>query len=103
MKMFQKDVFPWNFAGGFAVADRGWTSRRGGGDLSYYDRPVAEGAAAPANRACRAKCAPRPAPNSASARPQGSDLCAIIVGPSAKGGKRPKGIEVVPINSVDQF
>ena len=32
MKMFQKDVFL-NFAGGFKVADPGWTSRPGGGDL----------------------------------------------------------------------
>ena len=77
MKMFQKDVFL-NFAGGFKVADPGLDLAVVAAVISsYYDRPVAEGV-----------------------------CCAGEIGLSGEvrpGAKRPKGIEVVTINSVDQL
>ena len=101
--MFQKDVFL-NFAGGFKVADPGTGPRgRGGGDLTYYDSPVAEGSAAQARSASRAKCAPPPHRTAISeaARPGVQGI--IVSSYLAKGGKRPKGIEFVPINSIISF
>jgi len=61
--------------------------------------------AAPANRTCRANVAPR-APSTEQRISEAARLGfrrIIVSGYLAKGGKRPKGIEVVPINSVDQL
>lgn len=73
MKMFQKDVFL-NFAGGFKVADPGLDLAVVAAVISsYYDRPVAEGVCCAGEIGLSGEVRPAPAPNSASARPQGSD------------------------------
>ena len=64
---------------------------------SYYDRPIAEGRLLRrARSASRARCAPHPAPNSASARRRGwasGESSYRAIWPRARA--RPKGIEVV--------
>ena len=102
MKMFQKDVFL-NFAGGFKVADPGLDLAVVAAVISsYYDRPVAEGVCCAGEIGLSGEV--RPAPRTEQRISEAARLGfrrIIVSGYLAKGGKRPKGIEVVPINSVD--
>ena len=104
MKMFQKDVFL-NFAGGFKVADPGLDLAVVAAVISsYYDRPVAEGVCCAGEIGLSGEV--RPAPRTEQRISEAARLGfrrIIVSGYLAKGGKRPKGIEVVPINSVDQL
>ncbi len=70
LKMFQKDVFL-NFAGGFKVADPGLDLAVVAASLPITTGPSARASAVPAKSAFRAKYAPPPAPNSASAKRPG--------------------------------
>ena len=104
MKMFQKDVFL-NFAGGFKVADPGLDLAVVAAVISsYYDRPVAEGVCCAGEIGLSGEV--RPAPRTEQRISEAARLGfrrIIVSGYLAKGSKRPKGIEVVPINSVDQL
>ena len=104
MKMFQKDVFL-KFAGGFKVADPGLDLAVVAAVISsYYDRPVAEGVCCAGEIGLSGEV--RPAPRTEQRISEAARLGfrrIIVSGYLAKGGKRPKGIEVVPINSVDQL
>ena len=104
MKMFQKDVFL-NFAGGFKVADPGLDLAVVAAVISsYYDRPVAEGVCCAGEIGLSGEV--RPAPRTEQRISEAARLGfkrIIVSGYLAKGGKRPKGIEVVPINSIDQL
>ena len=71
MKMFQKDVFL-NFAGGFKVADPGLDLAVVAAVISSYSTvPWPRASAARERSGFRARCAPHPGPNSASARRHG--------------------------------
>ena len=95
MKMFQKDVFL-NFAGGFRVADRDWTWPW----WPPWYRRSSTARSPPASAArprwdSRARCGPRPAASSASARPRASDSRRIVVSdylaPHVRRAKRHRG------------
>ena len=104
MKMFQKDVFL-NFAGGFKVADPGLDLAVVAAVISsYYDRPVAEGVCCAGEIGLSGEV--RPAPRTEQRISEAARLGfkrIVVSGYLGKGAKRPKGIEVVTINSVDQL
>ena len=104
MKMFQKDVFL-NFAGGFKVADPGLDLAVVAAVISsYYDRPVAEGVCCAGEIGLSGEV--RPAPRTEQRISEAARLGfkrIIVSGYLGKGGKRPKGIEIVTINSIDQL
>ena len=104
MKMYTKDVFL-NFAGGFKVADPGL-------DLaiiaavvsSYYDRPIGEGVCCAGEVGLSGEV--RPAPRTEQRIGEAARLGfrrIVVSGYLGKGAKRPAGIEVVAINSIDQL
>ena len=104
MKMFQKDVFL-NFAGGFKVADPGLDLAVVAAVISsYYDRPIAEGVCCAGEIGLSGEV--RPAPRTEQRISEAARLGfkrIVVSGYLGKGAKRPKGIEVVTINSVDQL
>ena len=104
MKMFQKDVFL-NFAGGFKVADPGLDLAVAAAVISsYYDRPVGEGICCAGEIGLSGEV--RPAPRTEQRISEAARLGfrrIVVSGYLAKGTKRPKGIEVVTINSIDQL
>ncbi|MEG1673086.1 MAG: DNA repair protein RadA [Alistipes sp.] len=104
MKMFQKDVFL-NFAGGFKVADPGLDLAVVAAVISsYYDRPIAEGVCCAGEIGLSGEV--RPAPRSEQRISEAARLGfkrIIISGYLAKHTKRPKGIEIVSIHSIDQL
>ena len=104
MKMFSKDVFL-NFAGGFKVADPGLDLAVTAAVISsYYDRPIGEGICLAGEIGLSGEV--RPAPRTEQRISEAARLGfrrIIVSGYLAKGGKRPKGIEIVTINSIDQL
>ncbi|MEG2614079.1 MAG: DNA repair protein RadA [Alistipes sp.] len=104
MKMFQKDVFL-NFAGGFKVADPGLDLAVVAAVISsYYDRPIAEGVCCAGEIGLSGEV--RPAPRSEQRISEAARLGfkrIVISGYLAKHAKRPKGIEIVSIHSIDQL
>jgi len=104
LKTYAKDVFL-NFAGGFKVSDPGL-------DLaviaaivsSYYDRPVAEGICCAGEVGLSGGV--RPAPRSEQRIAEAARLGfrrIIVSGYLPRASKRVEGIEIVPINSIDQL
>ena len=104
MKMYQKDVFL-NFAGGFKVSDPGLDLAVAAAVISsYYDRPVGEGICCAGEIGLSGEV--RPAPRTEQRISEAARLGfrrIVVSGYLAKGTKRPKGIEVVTINSIDQL
>ena len=104
MKMFQKDVFL-NFAGGFKVADPGLDLAVVAAVISsYYDRPIAEGVCCAGEIGLSGEV--RPAPRSEQRISEASRLGfrrIVVWGYRPKNAKRPKGIEVVAINRIDEL
>ena len=101
MKMFQKDVFL-NFAGGFRVSDTGLDLAVAAAVISsYFDRPAAEGVCCAGEIGLSGEV--RPAPRTEQRISEAARLGfrrIIVSGYSAKTLKRPKGIEIVAIDSV---
>lgn len=104
LKMFQKDVFL-NFAGGFKVADTGLDLAIVAAVVSsYYDRPVAEGVCCAGEVGLSGEVRPAPRTEQRIAEAARLGFRRIVVsGYLGKGARRPKGIEVVPIHSIDQL
>ena len=104
MKMFQKDVFL-NFAGGFKVADPGLDLAVVAAVISsYYDRAVNEGVCCAGEIGLSGEV--RPAPRTEQRISEAARLGfrrIIVSGYIAKNLKRPRGIEIVPINSVTEL
>lgn len=104
MKMFQKDVFL-NFAGGFKVADTGLDLAIVAAVISsYFDRPVAEGVCCAGEIGLSGEV--RPAPRTEQRISEAARLGfrrIIVSGYMTKSTKRPKGIEVVLINSISEL
>ncbi len=104
MKMFQKDVFL-NFAGGFKVADTGLDLAIVAAVISsYFDRPVAEGVCCAGEIGLSGEV--RPAPRTEQRISEAARLGfrrIIVSGYLTKSTKRPKGIEVVLINSISEL
>ena len=71
---------------------------------SYYDRPVAAGVCCAGEIGLSGEV--RPAPRTEQRISEAARLGfkrIIVSGYLGKGGKRPKGIEIVTINSIDQL
>ena len=104
LKMFQKDVFL-NFAGGFKVADTGLDLAIVAAVVSsYYDRPVSEGVCCAGEVGLSGEVRPAPRTEQRIAEAARLGFRRIVVsGYMGKGARRPKGIEVVPIHSIDQL
>lgn len=104
MKMFQKDVFL-NFAGGFKVADPGLDLAVVAAVISsYYDRAVNERVCCAGEIGLSGEV--RPAPRTEQRISEAARLGfrrIVVSGYIAKSLKRPKGIEIVPINSVTEL
>ena len=104
MKMYTKDVFL-NFAGGFKVADPGLDLAIIAAVISsYYDRPIGEGICCAGEVGLSGEV--RPAPRTEQRISEAARLGfrrIVVSGYLPKGAKRPKGIEVVAINSIDQL
>ncbi len=104
MKMYQKDVFL-NFAGGFKVADPGLDLSVAAAVISsYFDRPVGDGVCCAGELGLSGEV--RPAPRSEQRISEAARLGfkrIIVSGYLPKGPKRPRGIEIVAINSIDQL
>ena len=104
MKMFQKDVFL-NFAGGFKVADTGLDLAIVAAVISsYFDRPVAEGVCCAGEIGLSGEV--RPAPRTEQRISEAARLGfkrIIVSGYMTQTVKRPKGIEVVTINSIAEL
>lgn len=103
MKMFSKDVFL-NFAGGFKVADPGLDLAVTAAVISsYYDRPIGEGICLAGEIGLSGEVRPPPYgtayQRSCPARVQ-TDRRVGLPGPF---DQKPKGIEIVTINSIDQL
>lgn len=104
MKMFQKDVFL-NFAGGFRVADPGLDLAVVAAVVSsYFDKPVAEGVCCAGEIGLSGEVRPAPRTEQRIAEAARLGFRRIIVsGYLAAGAKRPRGIEVVTINSIREL
>lgn len=104
MKMFQKDVFL-NFAGGFRVADPGLDLAVVSAVISsYYDRPIAEGVCCAGEVGLSGEV--RPAPRTKQRISEAARLGfrrIVVSGYLAPHAKRPRGIEVIPIQRIDQL
>ena len=104
MKMFQKDVFL-NFAGGFRVSDTGLDLAVAAAVISsYFDRPAATGICCAGEIGLSGEV--RPAPRTEQRISEAARLGfrrIIVSGYSAKSLKRPKGIEIVTIDSVTEL
>ncbi len=104
MKMFQKDVFL-NFAGGFKVADPGLDLAVVAAVISsYYDRPILDGVCCAGEIGLSGEI--RPAPRTEQRISEAARLGfkrIIVSGYLPKDIKKPKGIALITINSVDQL
>ena len=104
LKMFQKDLFL-NFAGGFKIADTGLDLAVIAAVISsYYDRPISTGICCAAEVGLSGEV--RPAPRTEQRIIEASRLGfkkIIVSGYIPEFTKRPKGIELVTINSIDQL
>lgn len=104
MKMFTKDVFL-NFAGGFRVSDPGLDLAIASAVISsYYDRPIGEGICLAGEIGLSGEV--RPAPRTEQRINEAARLGfkrIVVSGYLSRSLKKPKGIEVVSINSIDQL
>ncbi|MDE6139719.1 MAG: DNA repair protein RadA [Alistipes sp.] len=104
MKMFSKDVFL-NFAGGFKVADTGMDLAVVAAVISsYYDRPLQEGVCCTGEIGLSGEVRPSPKCEQRISEAARLGFRRIVVsGFMQKSLKRPKNIEVVFINSIEQL
>lgn len=104
MKMFSKDVFL-NFAGGFRVSDPGLDLAIVAAIVSsYYDRPLMEGVCCAGEIGLSGEV--RPAPRTEQRISEAARLGfrrIVVSGYATLSAKRPKGIEIVTINSIEQL
>ena len=104
MKMFPKDVFL-NFAGGFKVADTGMDLAVVAAVISsYYDRPLQEGVCCTGEIGLSGEVRPSPKCEQRISEAARLGFRRIVVsGFMQKSLKRPKNIEVIFINSIEQL
>lgn len=104
MKMFQKDVFL-NFAGGFKIADTGMDLAVVAAIISsYYDRPLMEGVCCAGEIGLSGEVRPAPRTEQRIGEAARLGFKRIVVSAFVeKNIKRPKGIEVIFINSIEQL
>ncbi|MFI3333531.1 MAG: DNA repair protein RadA [Rikenellaceae bacterium] len=104
LKMFQKDLFL-NFAGGFKVSDTGLDMAVIAAVISsYFDRPILEGVCCAGEVGLSGEVRPAPRTEQRISEAARLGFKRIIVSAyTAKGSKRPKGIEVIEIQSIDQL
>ena len=104
MKMFQKDVFL-NFAGGFKVSDTGMDLAVVAAIISsYYDRPLNNLACCAGEIGLSGEVRPAPRTEQRIAEAVRLGFKRIVVSSFVeKSVKRPKGIEVVFISSIEQL
>ena len=104
MKMFQKDVFL-NFAGGFKIADTGMDMAVVAAIISsYYDRPLMEGVCCAGEIGLSGEVRPAPRTEQRISEAARLGFKRIVVSSFVdKSIKRPKGIEVIFINSIEQL
>lgn len=104
MKMFQKDVFL-NFAGGFKIADTGMDLAVVAAIISsYYDRPLMEGVCCAGEMGLSGEVRPAPRTEQRIGEAARLGFKRIVVSAFVeKSIKRPKGIEVIFINSIEQL
>lgn len=104
MKMFQKDVFL-NFAGGFKIADTGMDLAVVAAIISsYYDRPLMEGVCCAGEIGLSGEVRPAPRTEQRIGEAARLGFKRIVVSAFVEMSiKRPKGIEVIFINSIEQL
>lgn len=104
MKMFQKDVFL-NFAGGFKVSDTGMDLAVVAAIISsYYDRPLNEQACCAGEIGLSGEVRPAPRTEQRISEAARLGFKRIVVSSFVeKSVKRPKGIEIVFISSIEQL
>ena len=104
MKMFQKDVFL-NFAGGFKVSDTGMDLAVVAAIISsYYDRPLNNLACCAGEIGLSGEVRPAPRTEQRIAEAARLGFKRIVVSSFVeKSVKRPKGIEVIFISSIEQL
>ena len=104
MKMFQKDVFL-NFAGGFKVSDTGMDLAVVAAIISsYYDRPLNNLACCAGEIGLSGEVRPAPRTEQRIAEAARLGFKRIVVSSFVeKSVKRPKGIDVVFISSIEQL
>ena len=104
MKMFQKDVFL-NFAGGFKIADTGMDLAVVAAIISsYYDRPLREGVCCAGEIGLSGEVRPAPRTEQRIGEAARLGFKRIVVSSFVeKSIKKPKGIGVVFISSIEQL
>ena len=104
MKMYQKDVFL-NFAGGFKISDTGMDLAVVAAIISsYYDRPLMEGVCCAGEIGLSGEVRPAPRTEQRISEAARLGFKRIVVSSFVERSiKRPKGIEVVFISSIDQL
>ncbi len=104
MKMFQKDVFL-NFAGGFKISDTGMDLAVVAAIISsYYDRPLIDGVCCAGEIGLSGEVRPAPRTEQRIGEAARLGFKRIVVSSFVeKSIKRPKGIEVVFIGSIDEL
>jgi len=104
MKMFSKDVFL-NFAGGFRISDPGLDLAIVAAIVSsYYDRPLIEGVCCAGEIGLSGEIRPAPRTEQRIAEAARLGFRRIVVsGYAARAIKKPRGIEVVYINGIEQL
>ena len=104
MKMFQKDVFL-NFAGGFKIADTGMDLAVVAAIISsYYDRPLREGVCCAGEIGLSGEVRPAPRTEQRIGEAARLGFKRIVVSSFVeKNIKKPTGIEVVFISSIEQL
>lgn len=104
MKMFQKDVFL-NFAGGFKISDTGMDLAVVAAIISsYYDRPLREGVCCAGEIGLSGEVRPAPRTEQRIGEAARLGFKRIVVSSFVeKTIKKPKGIEVVFISSIEQL
>ncbi|MDE6570250.1 MAG: DNA repair protein RadA [Alistipes sp.] len=102
MKMYQKDVFL-NFAGGFKVSDPGLDLAVAAAVISsYFDRPLVDGVCCAGELGLSGEVRPAPRTDQRISEAARLGFRRIIISGylAQKGVKRPKGIEIIAINSI---
>ena len=104
MKMYQKDVFL-NFAGGFKIADTGMDLAVVAAIISsYYDRALREGVCCAGEIGLSGEVRPAPRTEQRIAEAARLGFKRIVVSSFVERTvKRPKGIEVVFISSIEEL
>lgn len=104
MKMFSKDVFL-NFAGGFRISDTGLDLAVVAAVISsYFDRPLAEGVCCAGEIGLSGEVRPAPRTQERISEAARHGFRRIVVsGYIKEKGPKPKNIEVVYVNRIDQL